>query len=167
MDTLKDRLYQIAKDLRSQHTGTSLPGWANLANDPPNTYFQQLLGLTSGRITQLFTPGAGSRLGADSLSRLTMLGYNPRWVLEGGKHPKLLKDVSPKLYPNPATTTVMQAKSGVSPTDYSKKPKTTNEAFDLIAKTLDFLDEENLDADARVELSTLAKRADGIAKKVG
>lgn len=76
MSAIEQRLLEVAHDLGQ--------------SDPvPNTYFQELLGLSSGRISQLFEPGAIAKLGAKSIGRLTKLGYNPDWIQEG-RPPKLL-----------------------------------------------------------------------------
>lgn len=49
--------------------------------DPvPGTYFQSLLGLTSGRISQISDPLSVAKIGSKGLSRLAKLGYNPEWV---------------------------------------------------------------------------------------
>lgn len=77
MNPMEARLREIAAEL-GEHS-------------PANTYFQDLLGLSSGRITQLFDAGANSKLGAASLSRLVAKGYNPDWVQHGPPHKKLIR----------------------------------------------------------------------------
>lgn len=88
MSTLKQRLFEIAHDLGSC--------------DPiPNTYFQKLLGLSSGRISQLFLPGAAEKLGAGAIGRLTKYGYSADWI-QTGKKPKKIAGMA-DLLPSPNT----------------------------------------------------------------
>jgi hypothetical protein len=74
METIKHRLHEILAD-RGNHA-------------PSNRDFEALLGLSSGRITQLFAPGSAAGLGSDALMRLFALGYNPQWIMYGAPHSK-------------------------------------------------------------------------------
>lgn len=59
-------------------------------NDPvPGTYFQELLDLSSGRISQISDQFSVAKLGTKGLNRLAKMGYNPEWVNDG-KLPKRL-----------------------------------------------------------------------------
>lgn len=73
------RLIEVALDL-----GEGAP--------PDNRYFEELLKLSSGRISQLFAEGSASKLGAESLSRLVAKGFNPDWIQYGKPHEKYLRD---------------------------------------------------------------------------
>lgn len=88
MPTLKDRLFEIARDMGEEK--------------PSNRFFEALLKISSGRVTQIFEPGAKTRLGSDSLSHLVERGYNPKWVNDGVL-PKYLRDA-------PAPQKVLPAK---------------------------------------------------------
>lgn len=71
------RLLEIAED-----QGHSAP--------VPGTYFQELLSLSSGRISQISDPLSVAKIGAKGLTRLANLGYNPDWVNGGPPHRKWL-----------------------------------------------------------------------------
>ena len=58
---------------------------------PDNRYFEDLLDLSSGRISQLFATGSASKLGAKALSRLVAKGFNPDWIQYGKPHAKYLR----------------------------------------------------------------------------
>jgi len=57
----------------------------------PNRFFEKLLDLSSGRISQIAKPDSVDKIGTDALARLAVLGYNPSWVNDG-KLPKKLFD---------------------------------------------------------------------------
>ncbi len=76
--TLADKLREIAAD-------------QGMGDDPAGRYFEKLLGLSSGRISQIMELGAQTSLGPDSLSQLVKLGYNPEW-LSGKSKAKWLKN---------------------------------------------------------------------------
>jgi hypothetical protein len=80
---LSDRLREIAKD-----QGIDDPKWA---------YFEGLLGLSNGRISQIFEPCTITRLGANALIKLNELGYRSEWV-NNGTLPKRISEtpVNPK-----------------------------------------------------------------------
>lgn len=82
---MKTRLFEIAADL-GEH-------------DPSNRYFESLLGMSSGRVSQLFKEGTNTKLGATSLNRLVKLGYNPDWVQQGAPHHKWLQPPSSVIDP--------------------------------------------------------------------
>lgn len=56
----------------------------------PNTFFQELLSLSSGRISQISDPLSMAKIGPKGLSNLANLGYNPAWVNDGPPHKKRL-----------------------------------------------------------------------------
>ncbi len=58
---------------------------------PDNRYFEDLLDLSSGRISQLFAEGSASKLGTKALSRLVAKGFNPDWIQYGKPHAKYLR----------------------------------------------------------------------------
>jgi len=64
----------------------------DLGEHPPvaNTFFQSLLGLSSGRISQIADPLSVAKLGPKGLSALANLGFNPDWVNYGLPHRKRL-----------------------------------------------------------------------------
>lgn len=64
----------------------------DLGEHPPvaNTFFQSLLGLSSGRISQIADPLSIARLGPKGLSALANLGFNPDWVNYGPPNKKRL-----------------------------------------------------------------------------
>ncbi len=72
------RLIEVALDL-----GEGVP--------PDNRYFEDLLDLSSGRISQLFAEGSASKLGTKALSRLVARGFNPDWIQYGKPHAKYLR----------------------------------------------------------------------------
>lgn len=83
------RLLEVARELGEQ--------------DPiPNTYFQELLDLSSGRISQICDPLSVAKLGPKGLSRLANKGYSPSWINDGVL-PKRLTDKTPneKILPLP------------------------------------------------------------------
>jgi hypothetical protein len=89
MKTLKERLFEIARDRGEQ--------------SPSNRYFEALLGLSSGRITQLFKPGASDKISARVTAKLEALGYSSNWVLEGKGSMRLSENtVERKLSPEEA-----------------------------------------------------------------
>lgn len=61
----------------------------------PNTYFQELLGLSSGRIAQIRDPQSIAKIGPKGLGNLAMLGYNPKWVNFGSPNKKHLPQHQP------------------------------------------------------------------------
>lgn len=75
--TLAERLKEVAKDQG--------------IDDPDGRYFESLLGLTSGRVSQIFTAGASTKLGVDAIAKLGELGYRAEWI-NHGKLPKLSSD---------------------------------------------------------------------------
>lgn len=76
METLKERLFDIALDQGE--------------TDPSNRFFEKILGVSSGRVTQLLEYGSMTKLGTKSLSKLVAMGYNPDWVQMGPPHRKWL-----------------------------------------------------------------------------
>lgn len=51
-------------------------------DDPDNRYFEKLLGLSSGRISQILDPDETPSLGAKSIGKLVKLGYSPQWLTD-------------------------------------------------------------------------------------
>jgi hypothetical protein len=87
MSTLQDRLREIAKD-RGEDA-------------PDGRYFESLLGLSSGRISQIFAAGSTDSIGPKSIRKLTDLGYNASWILEGkGEKRAVEMQQQPKIPPD-------------------------------------------------------------------
>lgn len=84
MNPVYSRLLEIAEELGQQPP-------------VPNTYFQELLSLSSGRISQIADPLSIAKVGPKGLANLAIKGYNPKWVNEGPPHNKRL---SPSPYTN-------------------------------------------------------------------
>lgn len=60
----------------------------------PGTYLQNLLSLSSGRISQISDHLSVAKVGPKGLSNLANLGYNPKWVNEGPPNRKWLSPSS-------------------------------------------------------------------------
>lgn len=81
MNPVYARLLEVAEDL-----GQEPP--------VPNTYFQELLSLSSGRISQISDPLSVAKIGPKGLSNLATLGFNPKWINDGPPHKKRLSPSS-------------------------------------------------------------------------
>jgi hypothetical protein len=103
MTTLKDRLFKIAFHRDERAT-------------PDNRYFEELLGLSSGRISQLFKPGSLERIGSKSLIRLEKMGYSGEWVLEG-KGEMLLSETSTQCRLTPEDVRLLDDLAALLPED--------------------------------------------------
>jgi hypothetical protein len=66
MNTLFDRLIEICREQGIEK--------------PKGKDIQQLIGRSSGRVTQIKQGGEAARLGEDSLAKIIKLGYAPDWV---------------------------------------------------------------------------------------
>lgn len=113
----------------------------------PNTYFQELLSLSSGRISQICDPDSIDKIGTKGLSNLATLGYNPKWVNNGHPNKKYLTN----------RTKSAEKNDPENPSTVTLKPKTNREKLlDLLAERAAKLNETGI--------ALLAGEAKGLAE---
>lgn len=78
MNPVWQRLKEIARELGE--------------DDPQNRFFEKLLSISSGRVTQISRGDSVGKVGPKGLANLALRGYNPKWVNYGPPNKKLLAD---------------------------------------------------------------------------